>query len=43
LQLLLAIECTRKEIFERLALYNNVDDIAPGRATSSRRADRMFE
>src|SRR5437773_12555631 len=43
LQLLLANECTRLEIFERLALYYNVDDIATTRETSSRRADRMFE
>jgi hypothetical protein len=43
LQLLLANECTRPEIFERLALYYNVNDITAGRKSSSRRADRMFE
>jgi predicted DNA-binding transcriptional regulator YafY len=43
LQLLLANECTRLDIFERLASYYNVDDIATGRESSSRRADRMFE
>ena len=43
LQLLLANECTRLEIFERLAPYYNVDYIATGSASSSRRADRMFE
>jgi predicted DNA-binding transcriptional regulator YafY len=43
LQLLLANECTRLEIFEQLASYYNVDDIATGRESSSRRADRMFE
>ncbi len=43
LQLLLANECTRPEIFERLDLYYKVDDIAIGRESSSRRADRMFE
>jgi hypothetical protein len=36
-------ECTRLEIFERLALYYNVDDIAINSDSSSRRADRMFE
>ena len=43
LQLLLANECTRLEIFEQLASYYNVNDIATGRESSSRRADRMFE
>jgi predicted DNA-binding transcriptional regulator YafY len=43
LQLLLANECTRLEIFERLAPYYNVDYIATGSASSSRRADRMLE
>ncbi len=43
LQLLLANECTRLEIFERLGSYYNVDDIATGSDSSARRADRMFE
>jgi predicted DNA-binding transcriptional regulator YafY len=43
LLLLAANECTRLEIFERLALYYKVDDITIARESSSRRADRMFE
>lgn len=43
LLLLAGNECTRLEIFERLASYYNVDDIAIARDSSSRRADRMFE
>lgn len=43
LLLLAANECTRPEIFERLAPYYDVDDIATGGDSSSRRADRMFE
>ncbi len=43
LQLLLANECTRLEIFEHLASYYRVDENVTGRASSSRRADRMLE
>jgi hypothetical protein len=43
LQLLLAHECTRLEIFEYLASYYRVDENATGRVSSSRRADRMLE
>jgi predicted DNA-binding transcriptional regulator YafY len=43
LQLLLANECTRLEIFERLASYYRVDENVMGRVSSSRRADRMLE
>ena len=43
LLLLLVNECTRLEIFERLAPYYKVDDNFTGRDSSSRRADRMFE
>src|SRR5437660_4171672 len=43
LQLLTANECTRKDVFERLAFYYKIDDAAPVELTTSRRADRMFE
>jgi predicted DNA-binding transcriptional regulator YafY len=43
LQLLLAHECTRLEIFEHLAAYYRVDESVTGRVSSSRRADRMLE
>jgi hypothetical protein len=43
LLLLAANECTRLEIFERLALYYNVDNTTIDSDSSSRRADRMFE
>ena len=44
LLLLMAVnECTRLEIFGRLAPYYNVDTIATSSDSSSRRADRMFE
>src|SRR5438876_117156 len=44
LLLLMAVnECTRLEIFERLAHYYKVDNIATNSDSSSRRADRMFE
>ncbi len=43
LQFLTANECTRKDIFEHLALYYKIDDKAPTELTTSRRADRMFE
>ena len=43
LQFLTANECTRKEIFEYLALFYKIDDSAPVELTTSRRADRMFE
>ena len=42
LLLLAANEFTRLEIFERLALYYKVDNIAKSRGTSLRRADGMF-
>ena len=41
LQFLLANECTRKDVFERLAFYYKIDPGAP--PDGSRRADRMFE
>jgi hypothetical protein len=43
LQLLLVNECTRLEIFERLASYYRVDEHITGRVSSSRHADRMLE
>ncbi len=43
LLLLAANECTRLEIFERLAPYYKVDNIATSSDSSSRRADRMVE
>ena len=43
LQLLLVNECTRLEIFEHLASYYRVGENVTGRASSSRRADRMLE
>ena len=43
LQLLLANECTRLEIFERLGSYYRVDENVTGRVSSSRRAVRMLE
>lgn len=43
LQFLTANECTRKDIFEHLALYYKIDDKAPTELTTSRRVDRMFE
>ena len=43
LLLMAANEYTRLEIFERLASYYKVDNIATSRDSSSRRADRMFE
>ena len=43
LQLLLAHECTRMEIFEHLASYYKVDEGGTGKVSSSRRADRMLE
>ena len=36
-------ECTRKEIFEHLALQYHIDKTAPFEQSSSRSADRMFE
>jgi len=36
-------ECTRKEIFERLASYYHIDKAVPIEQNSSRSADRMFE
>jgi len=43
LQLLLVNECTRLEIFEHLASYYRVGENVTGRASSSRRADRMLD
>ena len=43
LQFLTANECTRKDVFEHLAFYYKIDDMAPAEMTNSRRADRMFE
>ena len=43
LQLLLVKECTRPEIFERLASYYRVDEHVTGGVSSSRRAGRMLE
>jgi len=43
LQHLLANECTRQEIFERLAPYYKIDNVAVDRDSSSRSAGRMFE
>lgn len=43
LQFLTANECTRKDVFEHLAFYYKIDDVAPAELTTSRRADRMFE
>jgi predicted DNA-binding transcriptional regulator YafY len=43
LLLLAANECTRLEIFERLALYYKVENITTSRGSYSRHADRMFE
>jgi len=44
LQFLTANECTRKDVFEHLALYYKIDGAAPTAAlTTSRRTDRMFE
>lgn len=36
-------DCTRKEIFEHLASYYRIDQMAPLKQSISRRADRMFE
>ena len=43
LQFLTANECTRKEIFEHMASYYNIDTAVPGEITVSRSASRMFE
>ena len=43
LKFLLANECTRQEIFERLAPYYKIDNMAVDKDSSSRRAGRMFE
>ena len=43
LKFLLANECTRQEIFERLAPYYKIDNVAVDRDSSSRSAGRMFE
>jgi|SRR6266487_1539885 len=43
LQFLMANECTRKDVFERLAFYYKVDTAASSESNHSRRADRMFE
>jgi hypothetical protein len=43
LQFLTANECARKDVFEHLAFYYKIDDVAPAEPTTSRRADRMFE
>lgn len=43
LQFLMANECTRKDVFERLAFYYKFDRVAPTEHNRSRRADRMFE
>lgn len=43
LQLLMFNECTRKDVFERLASYYNIDPVAPDAQHGSRRADRTFE
>ena len=43
LQFLTANACTRKDVFEHLAFYYKIDDMAPAEMTGSRRADRMFE
>ncbi len=43
LQFLMANECTRKDVFERLALYYKVDVAAPVTHSASRRVDKMFE
>ena len=43
LQFLTANECTRKDVFEHLAIYYKIDDAASAEPTTSRRADRMFE
>lgn len=43
LQFLLANECTRKDIFERLAFYYKIDPEASKEKSNSRKADKMFE
>ncbi len=43
LQFLSVNECTRKDVFERLAFYYKIDDATPTEHPASRRADRMFE
>lgn len=43
LQFLLANECTRKDVFERLASYYKIDAADGAEQNTSRRADRMFE
>jgi predicted DNA-binding transcriptional regulator YafY len=44
LQFLMANECTRKDVFERLAFYYKVDNTAASSEHNhSRRVDRMFE
>ena len=43
LQFLLANECTRKDVFEHLAVHYRIDDVAPLEQQTSRRVDRMFE
>lgn len=43
LQFLAVNECTRKDVFERLAFYYKIDSAVPVEHTVSRRADRMFE
>lgn len=43
LQFLLANECTRQDIFERLAFYYKIDPASSKERISSRKADKMFE
>lgn len=43
LQFLLANECTRKDVFERLACYYRMDTAEADGQNASRRANRMFE
>lgn len=43
LQFLIANECTRKDVFSRLAFYYKIDVAAPEEYDRSRRAARMFE
>ena len=43
LQFLMANECTRKDVFARLASYYKIDAVASADHDRSRRADRMFE
>lgn len=43
LQLLMLNECTRKDVFERLAPHYKIEPAAPDAQDSMRKADRMFE